>query len=135
MAKSDDTDIKHGFNSLKDGSTNSTATAAYYDEWAETYDVTLKNWDYQAPDDAAAILCEYLKSGDDILDVGCGTGLFAKALSRYLECGIEGIDISTASLEIAEKQGGYDHLQRHDLQAPPLPMTTMRLMLPPVWES
>jgi predicted TPR repeat methyltransferase len=122
MAKSDDTDIKHGFNSLKDGSTNSTATAAYYDEWAETYDVTLKNWDYQAPDDAAAILCEYLKSGDDILDVGCGTGLFAKALSRYLECGIEGIDISTASLEIAEKQGGYDHLQRHDLQAPPLPI-------------
>ena len=122
MAQSDDTDIKHGFNSLKDGSTNSTAIAAYYDEWAETYDVTLKNWDYQAPDDAAATLCEYLKSGDDILDVGCGTGMFAKALSRYLECGIEGIDISAASLEIAEKQGGYDHLQRHDLQALPLPI-------------
>ena len=122
MAQSADTDIKHGFNSLKDGSTNSTAIAAYYDEWAETYDVTLKNWDYQAPDDAAATLCEYLKSGDDILDVGCGTGMFAKALSRYLECGIEGIDISAASLEIAEKHGGYDHLQRHDLQALPLPI-------------
>lgn len=123
MAKSDDTDSKHGFNSLKDGSTNSTAIAAYYDEWAETYDATLKNWDYQAPDDAAAILCEYLKAGDDILDVGCGTGMFAKAMSRYLDCRIEGIDISAASLEIAEKQGGYDRLKRHDLQTTPLPIT------------
>jgi len=122
-----DIDIKHGFNSLKDGSTISTAIAAYYDEWAETYDATLKNWDYQAPDDAAATLCEYLKSGDEILDVGCGTGMFAKAMfakamSRHLDCRIEGIDISAASLEIAEKQGGYDRLRRHDLQATPLPV-------------
>ncbi|MEH6528252.1 MAG: methyltransferase domain-containing protein [Sneathiella sp.] len=118
-----DTDIKHDFNSLKDGSTNSAAIAAYYDEWAETYDATLKNWDYQAPDDAATILCEYLKSGNDVLDVGCGTGMFDKAMSRQLDCRIEGIDISAASLEIAEKNGKYDRLQRHDLQTTPLPVT------------
>jgi len=41
MAQNDDSDIKNGFNSLKDGSTNSTAIAAYYDDWAETYDATL----------------------------------------------------------------------------------------------
>jgi len=122
MAANDDTDIKHGFNSLKDGSTNSMAIAAYYDDWAETYDATLKNWDYQAPDDAAATLCQYLKSGDGILDVGCGTGMFAKAMARHLDCRIEGIDISAASLEIAKKQGRYNRVQRHDLQAPPLPV-------------
>jgi len=122
MAQNDDTDVKHGFSSLKDGSTNSTDIAAYYDEWAETYDATLKNWDYHAPDDAATTLCQYLKSGDEILDVGCGTGMFAKAMSLLLDCRIEGIDISAASLEIAEKQGAYDRLQRHDLQAASLPI-------------
>lgn len=117
-----DTDIKHGFNSLKEGSTNSIDIAAYYDDWAETYDTTLKDWDYQAPEDAAAALCQYLKSGDDVLDVGCGTGMFGMALSRHLPCQIEGLDISAASLVIAKKQGAYDHLQRHDLQVSPLPV-------------
>lgn len=121
MTQNDDT--KDGFTSLKDGSTNSTAVAAYYDELADTYDATLKNWDYQAPDDAAVTLCEHLKSGDKILDVGCGTGMFAKAMSRRLDCHIEGIDISAASLEIAKKQGGYDRVQCHDLQTNPLPVT------------
>lgn len=114
-------DIKHGFNSLKDGSTNTADIAAYYDEWAETYDATLKNWDYQAPDDAAVTLCDYLKPGDDVLDVGCGTGMFCESLSRYQNCRIEGIDISAASLEMAKKQGKYDRLLRHDLQVTPLP--------------
>ncbi|MEH6401919.1 MAG: class I SAM-dependent methyltransferase [Sneathiella sp.] len=122
IEKKNDTDIKHGFNSLKDGSTNSTEIAAYYDDWAETYDETLKNWDYQAPNDVAAALCQYLKSGDDVLDVGCGTGMFGMAMSQRLPCQIVGIDISAASLEIADKQGGYDRLQRHDLQVAPLPV-------------
>ena len=120
--KINETDIKDDFDSLKDGSTNTKAIAAYYDEWAETYDAALKNWDYQAPDDAAAILGQYLKPGDDVLDVGCGTGMFSKAISRHLNCRIDGIDISAASLEIAEKQGKYDRLQRHDLQTTPLPI-------------
>ena len=123
MAQNDDTYNKHGINSLKEGSTNSTATAAYYDEWAATYDPTLKNWNYQAPDDAAETLCEYVKSGDDMLGVGCGTGMFSKAMSRHLNCRIEGIDISAASLEIAEQKGRDDCLQQHDLQTIPLPLT------------
>ncbi|USG60086.1 methyltransferase domain-containing protein [Sneathiella marina] len=122
VKKTGGTDSKQGFNSLKDGSTDSAAIATYYDDWAETYDATLKNWDYQAPDDAVAILCEHLQAGDDILDVGCGTGLFGNALSRQLDCRIEGLDISTASLEIAERKGGYDRLRRHDLQDSPLPV-------------
>ena len=123
MAQNEDTCNKHGINSLKEGSTNSTATAAFYDEWAATYDATLKNWNYQAPDDAAETLCEYVKSGDYILDVGCGTGMFSKAMSRHLNCRIEGIDISAACLEIAEQKGGYDRLLQHDLQTTPLPIT------------
>jgi predicted TPR repeat methyltransferase len=110
MAQNDDTYTKYGINSLKEGSTNSTAIAAYYDEWAVTYDATLKNWNYQAPDDAAETLCKYVKSDDDILDVGCGTVMFSKAMSLHLNCRIEGIDISAASLEIAEQKGGVRSL-------------------------
>lgn len=123
MTQNDDADIKDGFNSLKIGSKDSAAAASYYDEWAATYDATLKEWDYQAPDDAAATLGEYLKVGDEILDVGCGTGMFAKALSRKLDCRVDGIDISLASLEIAEQQRIYHHLHHHDLQATPLPLS------------
>jgi len=125
MARNDDTDIradiKNGFPSLKEGSTNSAAIAAFYDEWAKTYNVTLKNWDYQAPENAAASLSQHLKPGDSILDIGCGTGLFAKAMSRHMDCQIEGLDISEASLEIAKKSGNYSRLRCHNLQTTPLP--------------
>lgn len=122
FSENNENDTENAFTSLKDGSTNSTAIAAYYDEWAETYDATLKDWDYQAPQDAAKALCEYLKPGDSVLDVGCGTGMFGKALSDRLDCQIEGIDISSASLEKAEEHNWYNRLQRHDLQSPPLPV-------------
>ena len=121
MAQDDDTDIKHEPNFLVTGSTNSAVIEAYYDEWAETYDATLKDWDYQAPAEAAATLSSYLKPGANILDVGCGTGMFSKAMSVGLECRIEGIDISASSLAIAKKHGIYDGLRQHDLQITPLP--------------
>ena len=86
MTQNDDTDIEHGLNSLVAGSTDSAAIEAYYDEWAETYDATLKNWDYRTPAEAAATLCAHLKPGTNILDVGCGTGMSSKAMSGSLEC-------------------------------------------------
>tara|TARA_B100000686_G_C16695601_1_gene920307 strand:+ start:300 stop:965 length:666 start_codon:yes stop_codon:yes gene_type:complete len=122
MSQKNDTCKKYGFNSLVTGSTDSAAIEAYYDEWAETYDETLKEWDYRTPAEASATLCTYLRPGANILDIGCGTGMFAKAMHSKLECRIEGIDISTASLEVAEKQGHYQNLQHHDLHSIPLPV-------------
>ena len=122
MQRKNDTDAMESFNSLKNGSTDSSAIEAYYDDWAETYDQNLRDWNYKTPDEAAAALSEYLKPGAEVLDVGCGTGMFARALSRYLDSHIEGIDISAVSLEIAGKQDSYDQLHRHDLQSTPLPL-------------
>ncbi len=120
--KHDDDDAEDGFNSLKGGSTDSSAIEVYYDEWAGAYDQTLRDWDYQAPTEAASTLCRHLKPGADVLDVGCGTGMFARAMVGHLDCRIEGIDISAASLEIAGNQGDYEQLHRHDLQMTPLPL-------------
>ena len=122
--ESDDTDGKPGLSSLLAGSTNSANIEEYYDDWAETYDATLKDWNYQAPVEAATTLGRYLKPGSNILDVGCGTGMFSRAISGILECCIIGIDISAASLAVAEKNGIYVDLRRHDLQITPLPADT-----------
>lgn len=121
MAHEDGSSTETGFKSLKDGSTDSAAIAAYYDNWAGTYETTLTNWDYQAPSDAAQILSEHISQGDKVLDVGCGIGMVGKAISERQACKITGIDISASSLELAEKQGVYDSVQRHDLQTLPLP--------------
>ncbi|MBD1548692.1 class I SAM-dependent DNA methyltransferase [Roseibium aggregatum] len=111
-----------GLTSLKAGSTDSDAIADYYDDWARTYDETLAAWDYQAPRDAAALLAPHLSPKAHILDVGCGTGLVADALSPYGDFHIDGIDISAESLKLAGARGGYEKLVCHDLQKHPLPL-------------
>ena len=109
------------FDTLKGGSTDAAAVEAYYDDWAARYDKEIINWGYTAPDVAAAMLAEHLQPGAQVLDLGCGTGQFAEKLSNLLECRIDGIDISEASLQLAETHGCYASLRRVDLQQTPLP--------------
>ncbi|MBP5856175.1 methyltransferase domain-containing protein [Marivibrio halodurans] len=110
-----------GMRTLKDGSTDSASVETYYDDWAGSYNDTLATWDYRAPDEAAERLAPHLSAGSAILDVGCGTGLFAKALKARLDCVLDGVDISADSLAIAEGSGLYRRVTRHDLQKTPLP--------------
>lgn len=122
MATGDDKRAE-GF-SLAQGSTDSRAVETYYDDWAGTYDETLTEWNYSAPDDAAGLIAPHLEPGARILDVGCGTGLLAEALRAQGDYSVDGIDISARSLDFASKRGGYASLTRHDLQALPLPAET-----------
>ena len=91
----------NSFNSLKIGSTDSSEVESYYDDWADDYDAALESWQYQAPDDASELISKYLKVGSRVLD---------------------GMDISQASLRLAERRGTYATLIRHDLQKLPLPV-------------
>lgn len=109
------------FTSLRTGTTNSADVEAYYDDWADGYDETLDEWQYQAPDDASQLLSAHLDDGARILDVGCGTGLLGAALGRHGAYRIDGMDISQKSLDLAEQRGGYSRLIHHDLQNIPLP--------------
>ncbi|MEQ8449965.1 MAG: class I SAM-dependent methyltransferase [Nitratireductor sp.] len=113
-----------GLTSLRHGSTDSKAVEAYYDDWAATYDKTLADWRYQAPAEAAERLAGLLEDGALMLDVGCGTGLFGKAMRKARTVNLTGIDISSASLDLAEREGVYNRLDRVDLQATPLPFET-----------
>lgn len=113
-----------GLASLRAGSTNSGAVADYYDDWAASYDETLQGWRYSTPDDMAELLRPHITDGAYVLDVGCGTGGMGQALIKLGRPVIDGIDISTVSLELAGRRGVYRRLIAHDLQQPPLPVRT-----------
>ena len=117
---------EEGFDSLKEGSIDPDEIEAYYDNWADEYDADLQGWDYRAPEQAATQLAPHLTDGATVLDVGCGTGLFAKALAKQCKCAITGIDISTVSLDRAGHLDLYDDLRSCDLQQVPLPFDDSR---------
>lgn len=89
-----------------------------YDDFAATYNDTLKVWQYEAPRVAAEMLRSYLPDGHVVLDAGCGTGLTGRALGAAGFQEISGIDISLESIELARATGAYTALQTADLSQP-----------------
>ena len=97
--------------SLIDGIGNQSETRIYYDNWAGNYDQTLKSWNYKAPKKAANILYNLKKKINFNCDLACGTGLFAEELiKKYTKVTIDGCDISSFSLKIANKKNLYRNL-------------------------
>ena len=102
---------------LHQGPGDSREVADRYDAWAQTYDNDLASWSYQAPDVVAETVVTRQPAAASVLDVGCGTGLVGQALrARGFAGQILGLDLSDASLEIAQQRGAYDSLGRADLQ-------------------
>lgn len=92
---------------------------AYYNKLADSYDSDFaQGLGYALPQ---AIADDYrsLCSNDDapIMDVGCGTGLLADALSDT-NLVMDGLDISAAMLEIAQQKNHYRNLYEVDLTKP-----------------
>ena len=105
-------------------STDSQETAAYYDAWAEGYDQTLAQWNYQSPTIVATMLKQEVPPDGRVLDAGCGTGLSGKALHAAGFRRLTGIDISQTSLDVAAQAGVYERLLQVNLQQMPLPLET-----------
>jgi predicted TPR repeat methyltransferase len=100
---------------LDQGPSDPQQVAGRYDEWAQSYDDDLASWSYQAP----AVVAETVvsRSPESVLDVGCGTGLVGRALrARGFAGRLLGLDLSQASLDLAQQSGAYDSLERADLQ-------------------
>jgi SAM-dependent methyltransferase len=88
----------------------------YYDAFASTYDTEFADalgWHYPA-----AIVATYrdaaAQSDTPIADIGCGTGLVASALNLPREQ-VDGIDISSEMLRIADQKQLYRSLYKVDL--------------------
>ena len=102
---------------LHQGTSDPREVADRYDEWAQSYDADLTSWSYQAPTVVAETVVNRHPAASSVLDVGCGTGLVGRALrARGFAGRISGLDISQASLEIAQQSGAYESLERADLQ-------------------
>jgi predicted TPR repeat methyltransferase len=83
-----------------------------YARFAEFYDENMYGLDYRAPEYLRAALESATGGVDnlDVLDLGCGTGLSAKAL-RTRARHLVGIDLSPEMIARADKTGLYDVLE------------------------
>ncbi|MEM7195310.1 MAG: class I SAM-dependent methyltransferase [Pseudomonadota bacterium] len=90
---------------------------AFYAKWAEEYDrQMLEGLGYVSPRNIAEILYALCDSKqDEVLDIGCGTGLCGDCLVERNFTKISGIDLSQNMLDVAKTRGIYDRLVAADL--------------------
>jgi predicted TPR repeat methyltransferase len=118
-----ESDKRSKHDGLSNMSKKSDDVADYYDNWASGYNESLADWQYQAPEQVASMLSAELPVSAVILDAGCGTGLSGKAFHSAGFKTIDGIDVSSRSLEVAERTHAYRRLQKMDLQQFPFPIS------------
>ena len=89
---------------LLKGIGNANEIKKFYDEWSDNYDSTLKKWNYKAPSHSCNILKIKVKTSPKyLLDLACGTGLFAEEVRKYFpKCICDGSDISGEILKISK---------------------------------
>ncbi len=104
--------------SLRKGIGNRKDVESYYDNWSNSYDKTLYQWEYKAPLQSVNILKKYIKIKPKfILDLACGTGLFVdKFLKAYPDCICDGSDISKKILDISKRNGKYRYLYKKSFE-------------------
>lgn len=97
--------------------------AAFYDDWAATYENELAETRYETPGRLARMLSAAGVPKDTlILDYGCGTGLGGLALRAEGYHALHGTDPSAEMLALGVEKKLYAKTWRTDLSAP-LPVT------------
>ena len=89
-----------------------------YDDWAETYDIEVKENGYVSPTRTALALKSVLSLEALIYDVGCGTGLSGVALKKIGFSNIHGSEINPNMLKKAQQTGAYQSLRLGDITNP-----------------
>jgi predicted TPR repeat methyltransferase len=84
----------------------------HFDRLAPSFDRKLvDSLQYRGPEIMVQMIAAHRHSFDHILDLGCGTGLAAKPLSRFGGAAV-GVDLSAAMLQQAEERGFYSALTK-----------------------
>lgn len=87
----------------------------FYGNYANNYDDHLVNrLNYKCPQIIFDSLKKNKVEGNDILDLGCGTGLCGVAI-KSLAKRLDGVDLSKPMLEVANKRNIYDSLVAADI--------------------
>lgn len=100
--------------------------AASYDQW---YDTPRGRWIGRR--EAALILSRLQpRSGESLLDVGCGTGYFTRALAASLQGAVAGVDLSPERVEYARgRDPGRASYAVADARALPYPDASFDLVM------
>ena len=103
---------------LLEGIGNSNEIKKFYDDWSYEYDSTLKKWNYKAPSLSSRILEKRVKKSPKyLLDLACGTGLFAEEVRKYFpKCICDGCDISGEILKISKTKKIYRNLYKKSFE-------------------
>lgn len=91
-----------------EGSQAEDEVAEYYNMWGKDYETSVKSWDYDAPEKAAALLKEYMQVDGTVCDAGCGSGLTGEALNAAGFKSIVGFDLSPDFAAVAKEKGVYE---------------------------
>ncbi len=110
--------IKDGLNTVYELDTPD-AARAFYDGWADRYDVELTGSGYITPQRCAKALAAHAAlPWAPLIEFGCGTGLGGEALRTVgFEC-IDGTDIAEEMLAKARSKDIYRNLSILDLTGP-----------------
>jgi predicted TPR repeat methyltransferase len=97
------------------------AAAELYREWAPTYDDDVfGRLGFIGSARIAELLAGALPDRDQpVVDLGCGTGAVGRRLVELGVTTVDGIDLSPAMIELAERTGAYRRLTVGDLHALP----------------
>ena len=111
---------KHILSALT-GKTTETAPKEYvealFDGFSTRFEASLvNNLQYKTPKLVKDIVIKYNpnESLGSVLDLGCGTGLFGSEIRNYCSQ-LEGVDLSSKMLTLAEKKNVYDKLSHLDI--------------------
>ncbi len=88
-------------------------TRKVYDDWATSYEAELAENGYATPARCAAALKKFADDTDaPVLDFGCGTGLSGQALRQAGFEVIDGVDLSSEMLAVAQDKDVYRSLEQ-----------------------
>jgi len=87
----------------------------YFDSASSLFDQHLQeNLHYEVPNIIASWLKAYTRSGEKVLDLGCGTGLVADNLKNSNAI-FDGVDLSSKMLFVAKEKNLYRNLYQKDV--------------------
>jgi ubiquinone/menaquinone biosynthesis C-methylase UbiE len=79
-------------------------TEKWFGHWANEYDQTLGKMKRHHALLDLAVRTSRVKAGEQVLDLGCGTGLLSLKLLKAADCRIVGADSSTAMLDLFKEK-------------------------------
>jgi predicted TPR repeat methyltransferase len=90
---------------------------ALFDQYAPSFEAALAGLDYRAPQLLFdAVMATGTRHFDRALDLGCGTGLAARAFAPHVDA-MHGVDLSPRMIAQAERTGLYGALTVDDMLA------------------